>query len=99
VSWRPSKPFTHHIVKVKLAGHGPELDADAADGSHLERLRVKEIVGVRDFPRLPLALVVGVVDERRVPLALKQRVVHHRLLPLSAAWRKGCYNIFSSSSK
>ena len=83
----------HHVVKVDLAGHGPEFDADAADGGHLEGLRVEEVVGVGDLPRLPLALVVGVVDEGRVPLALVQRVVDHGLLPEAASGGRGALRV------
>jgi hypothetical protein len=44
-----------------------------------------EVVGVGDFPGLPLALVVGVVDEGGVPLALVEGVVDHGGVPLATA--------------
>ena len=45
------------VVKVDVAGHGPQLDPHGGDGGQaLERLGVVEVVGVGDATRLPLAL-------------------------------------------
>lgn len=77
---------SHHVIKVDIVGHGPELDADSSDRGHPERLWVEKVIRVRDLARLPLALVVGVIDEGCVPFTLVQRVVDHRRVPLAASW-------------
>ena len=73
------------VVKEDVFVHGPELEANTADGVEVGGAVVLKEVGVGDLARGPDALVVGVVDERRGPLALVGRVALHGTHPLAAA--------------
>lgn len=44
------------VVEEDVGGHGPELEPQGAEGSHLERLQILEERRVGDLPRLPDAL-------------------------------------------